>query len=282
MNRPPPVKDGTVPVAGVEIHYRVAGTGLPVVLVHGWPTSSLLWTDQMPPLATHHRVYALDLPGFGQSGQPTSRQPTWSDLADTLLGYLDALDLDRVSLVGHDIGAVAALLAAIRQPDRISRLAILNTTPYPHPPRLIRLLIRVAKTPLLNRSLTTRTGLWVLFRIGTANPGTDIRRSVDRHRAPIAADPTRGRTIRAILASLDPNQLAEVESGLSRITCPVLVLWGQQDPTAPLTVAERLHNELPNSTLRTIAHGGHFLPEDTPCPVSRHLTIFLATTEANA
>lgn len=273
-----PPAGSSVVVAGDELCHRVTGTGSPVVLIHGWPTSSLLWTRQIAALATRHRVFAPDLPGFGQSPQHTGSPPNWSHLADTLLAYLDALDLDRPAVVGHDIGAVAALLATIRQPDRISRLAILNTTPYPRQPQLVRLLIRVAKTPLLNRLLTTRIGFWALFRIGTANHNTDVRRIADRHHDPIATEPDRRRTTRAMLASLDPRQLADLEPGLSRITCPVLILWGEQDPTAPTALAERLHNALPNSTLRTIAHGGHFLPEDIPGPVNEHLADFLATT----
>ncbi|HZD22691.1 MAG TPA: alpha/beta hydrolase [Acidimicrobiia bacterium] len=270
--------DGVVNIDGADVHYRHAGKGQPVVLIHGWPTNGDLWRDQIPVLATQFCVYALDLPGMGQSPRPAGDQYSWDGYARTVTLFMDGVGISQAHLVGHEFGAAIALLVAIRHPDRCERLAVLNTTPFPHLPWLVRLLIAVAKTPLLGRLVTSRAGISMLFRIGTTDSNTKPGDMVARYLPPASGSMNSRKTIRHVLTGLDPKGLSEIVEGVSGISCPTLILWAENDPSAPLSIAETLHETLPGSTLATISGCGHFAPEDSPVVVGERLLTFLTST----
>lgn len=260
-------------VDDVRVRYQVAGRGDPVVLLHGWPTSSALWSRQIRDLAEHMRVYAIDFPGFGESEKPEPGLGL-DDLADVLVGFLDEMQLPRVALVAHDLGGPAALIATARRPERISRVVVLNTTPYPQLPWLVRLLVAVIDKPVVGRLAASRIGFRIVFRIGTANPHTDRRALADEHWENVRGRWGR-RSLRATLAAADADSLARLENRLGAISCPVLVLWGERDRTAPLSIARRLARDLPSATLEIVPHAGHFLPQDAPEAVSDRVIDFL-------
>ena len=117
-------------VDGVRMHYVTGGTGPPLVLLHGWPQSWYAWRDIMPALAEHHTVYALDLPGLGDSeGTPSGYDK--ATLARYVHGLLaDRLGLREVDLVGHDLGAGVGFSYAAQFPAEVARYAHLD---YPLP-----------------------------------------------------------------------------------------------------------------------------------------------------
>lgn len=108
---------------GRQIHYRAMGEGPAVVLLHKTPSSSIQFVRALPILARHHRVLALDTPGFGLSDPPLT-QPTMGDYADTLLDTLDVLGVERATLVGHHTGAHIAIEATVKAPDRVASLIL--------------------------------------------------------------------------------------------------------------------------------------------------------------
>ncbi|MGW0521814.1 alpha/beta fold hydrolase [Crossiella sp. NPDC003009] len=119
-------------VDGVRMHYVTGGRGTPVVLLHGWPQTWYGWWPIMPALAEHHTVYAVDLPGLGDS----TGTPTGYDKA-TLARYVHTLIADRLGLrdarvVGHDLGAAVAFQYAAQFPADTARLGYLDL-PLPGP-----------------------------------------------------------------------------------------------------------------------------------------------------
>ncbi|WHT16275.1 alpha/beta hydrolase [Crossiella sp. CA-258035] len=119
-------------VDGVRMHYVTGGRGTPVVLLHGWPQTWFGWWPIMPALAEHHTVYAVDLPGLGDS----TGKPTGYDKA-TLARYVHTLIADRLGLrdarvVGHDLGAAVAFQYAAQFPADTARLGYLDL-PLPGP-----------------------------------------------------------------------------------------------------------------------------------------------------
>lgn len=123
-------RHGFADVDGVRMHYVAGGTGPPVVLLHGWPQSWYAWWPIMPALAEHHTVYAVDLPGLGDSeGVPTGYDK--ATLARYVHGLVaDHLRLREVRVVGHDLGAGAGFRYAAQYPDEVLRYAHLA---YPLP-----------------------------------------------------------------------------------------------------------------------------------------------------
>ncbi|MFI5718046.1 alpha/beta fold hydrolase [Nocardia sp. NPDC051750] len=119
-------------IDGVRMHYVTGGSGTPVVLIHGWPQTWFGWWQIMPALAEHHTVYAVDLPGLGDS----TGSPTGYDKA-TLARYIHTLIADRLGVrdarvVGHDFGAAVAFQYATQFPADTARLGYLDL-PLPGP-----------------------------------------------------------------------------------------------------------------------------------------------------
>ncbi|MFI9596400.1 alpha/beta fold hydrolase [Nonomuraea sp. NPDC052265] len=151
-------------VDGVRMHYVTGGGGSPVVLIHGWPQTWYGWWPIMPELARHHTVYAVDLPGLGDS----DGSPTGYDKA-TLAGYVHKLIADRLGIrdaavVGHDFGAAVAFQYAARFPGDTSRLGYLDL-PLPGP----------AVDAATYRSLSWHIAFHSQRRVPEAVVGDDVR-----------------------------------------------------------------------------------------------------------
>jgi haloalkane dehalogenase len=119
-----------IEVVDSRIHYEETGTGDPIVLVHGNPTSSFLWRSVVPELAPLGRCLAVDLIGFGRSGKPDIDY-RFFDQARYFAAWLDALDLDDITFVGHDWGGALAFDWAARHPERVRRIAFMETMVKP-------------------------------------------------------------------------------------------------------------------------------------------------------
>ena len=131
MTRPLPHVDGVthrhVDARGVRFHVAEAGDpdAPPVVLLHGWPQHWYEWRHLMPRLAERHRVIAPDLRGFGWSSVPSGRYDK-ETLRDDVLAVLDALDVQRFQLAGHDWGGWIGFLLCLQAPERVERFLALN------------------------------------------------------------------------------------------------------------------------------------------------------------
>lgn len=113
---------------GIRMHVATAGPddGEPVILIHGFPETWYEWRKTIPALADRYRVIAPDTRGFGRSDKPDGRYDR-AMLAADIVGVLDALEIDRAAVVGHDWGGIIAFKLAIDRPDRVTRLALLDT-----------------------------------------------------------------------------------------------------------------------------------------------------------
>jgi pimeloyl-ACP methyl ester carboxylesterase len=118
----------TIQLGDVSLHVRDNGKGAPVVLLHGWPDTGDLWDQQSQALVdAGYRTIVPDLRGFGRSSKPTdiSAYATPAHVGD-VVGILDALDIDRAHLVGHDWGAGIAWVTAAFAPDRVASVTALS------------------------------------------------------------------------------------------------------------------------------------------------------------
>src|SRR5687768_8396618 len=98
-----------VEVEGLQLHYLEAGSGEPILLLHGWPTSSFLWRNMIGKLAEKNRVLALDLPGFGRSDKPLGASYSFRFYARVVSAFLDAAGVGAVGLALHDLGGPIGL-----------------------------------------------------------------------------------------------------------------------------------------------------------------------------
>ncbi|NKQ58619.1 alpha/beta hydrolase [Amycolatopsis sp. K13G38] len=119
-----------VPVAdGVDLNVAVAGSGDPIVLLHGFPQTHLMWRHVAADLAADHTVLCPDLRGYGDSGKPAGEVYSKREMAADVVALAGAFGFSRFALAGHDRGALVAIRAGLDHPDTITRLAILDVLP---------------------------------------------------------------------------------------------------------------------------------------------------------
>src|SRR5262245_2623032 len=138
-------------VDGLTLHYVTAGRGPAVVLVHGLGGFAESWRHNISAISRVATVFAVDLPGFGRSSKPPARYRL-ADSARALHGFIQAMGLDRVAVVGHSLGAAVSLTYALTHPARVERVALLGGL-VPGSSYRPSLPYRVAATPLLGELL---------------------------------------------------------------------------------------------------------------------------------
>ena len=236
-----------------------AGAG-DVVYLHGVPTSSADWV----PFLERTGGVAPDLPGFGRSGKRASDPYTMAGYDGWLERFLAARGIEDLSLVVHDWGAVG-LLTAMRRPERLRRLVILNAVPL-LPGYAWHRIARLWRTPVAGELLmgaASRRTLSLLTRGATATPGPLPAPMLDA----MARDFDQG-TQRAILSlyrSAPPEALAAAGAGLGTLTCPALVVWGDRDPYVPARFADAYAAALGGpAEVRHLPDAGHWPWLDRP------------------
>ena len=247
---------------GVRLYYYAAGTrgaGEPVVLLHGFPTSSHLWSDVVPLLPVGHRIVVLDLLGFGRSDPPRDARLDVRAHADRVVAVLDALRINYACLVGHDVGGGVAQSVAVRHPHRVSKLGLVNSVAFDAWPSRE---VRMARATLpLTRHLPPSWILSVIRRDllrGYADPEEGTR-DIDLFLRPFGEANGRDTLVRHFDA-LRCDETASLAARLGNIAAPTAIMWGERDPFLPVIIAQRLHGAIPGSTVEIIPDAKHFVP----------------------
>jgi pimeloyl-ACP methyl ester carboxylesterase len=272
------VRGEFVEAGGARLYTYAAGSrggGEPVVLLHGFPTSSHLWARVAGLLPAGHRVLLVDLLGYGRSDRPGGLPLTLRAHAERVVELLDAFGVNFACVVGHDVGAGVAQQLAVRWPQRVARLGLVSPVAYDEWParelRLARAMLPLTRhlPPTFLLSLLRKE----LLR-GYAEPAAG-ERSVARYARPFATPPGRDALVEHLLA-LDAAETQALAPRLKELVMPTAVMAGAHDPFLPPAVAERLAADIPNATLDLVADGRHFLPEEQPRAVADAITRLLA------
>lgn len=253
--------------------------GTPVVMLHGIPTSAFLYRDVIQAMHEERECIAFDWPGFGSSAKPRGLDLTHQAREAHLAALVDALGLVEFDLVVHDVAGPAGLLYAVRHPERVRRLVILNTTVYkrdyrPPAPALTQFVPVVRE---LTRPLFSRTIFEMFFKQGLARPQRMRKATLDTHWK-LARQEGGTRFILDTWAQFQQGTQAvrEVREKMGTFPKPTLVLFGAEDPFLPPPNAERFAKEFPHAELQLLPNVGHFLQEDAPDIVAERLLKFLA------
>jgi len=261
----------------LELAYRELGSGPPVLLLHGWPTSSFLWRDVMPAIARRNRVLALDLPGFGGSDKPLETRYDFEFFTRAIDGFLAAAGVDRVAIAGHDLGGPIAVRWALDNPERVTHLALLNTLLYPDFDPSVMEFVTTLANPDTRSELTSAPGLESVIRLGLADEA-----SLTNEVLAGVVDPFPDEDSRVALAKagieLQPDGFADLSRRLSELSVPVRVVYGEQDRVLP-DVAEtmaRVKRDVPQAEVTAIPTAGHFVQEEAGGEVGDLLAAFFA------
>ncbi|HLZ25150.1 MAG TPA: alpha/beta hydrolase [Ktedonobacterales bacterium] len=275
-------EEGYAETNGTRLHYVAAGTGPLVLLLHGFPAFWYSWRHQLPVLAGRFRVVAPDLRGYNLSEKPAGGYDLASLSAD-IRGLIEALGERHAHVVGHDWGGVVAWATAIRAPESVRRLVVVNA---PHPAAMLRELRRPRQ-------------LWRSAYMGFFQLRGMAERAVERdgyalvRRTLRAAD--RGEAwltdediARYVAAIARPGALTaaleyyrqlrhdwQALSPMRVVTAPTLVLWGELDPYMGVGALEGLDRWVREPRIRRFPTAGHWLNEQESERVNAELLAFL-------
>lgn len=260
------ITDTFFEVDGATVHTVQAGSGTPLLLIHGLTGSALNWRRNIATLAQHATVFAIDLPNMGGSGRTPGLDASLAATADRLAACMDALGLAEADIAGHSHGGAVALMFAARHPARVRSLLLFapanpfcdfghslirfyNTAPgrllarsIPHLPRWLH---AIALGRMYGEPARIVDGSLAGYMDGLCVPGT-----IDHVLAILRGWHTDMAVLRAALPSLAAT--------------PVLLVWGDRDRAVSVSSAADLQRELPRSQIVLIPTGGHVVFEELP------------------
>ena len=284
----PVLESRTVTVEGLVLHYLESGlesgleageasAGPPVLMLHGWPTHAELYRYALPLVGASRRAIALDLPGFGQSAKPLDASYSFRFYDRIISGFLDALGIDELALVVHDLGGPIGLHWLAGQRERVRELVLLNTIVFPEMSWMVYAFVLSARIPGIRSLLASPWGPRAAMRLGIRDPERHGPEVLDRYVAPFADKRAREALLRTAYG-LHPKGFKTVAESVRGLEIPVRLLYGERDrilPHVAKTMA-RVHALVPHAELSSIPDCGHFLQEDRPDEVAQALADFFA------
>jgi pimeloyl-ACP methyl ester carboxylesterase len=255
-----------------RIRYREAGEGKPVVFVHGYLVDGRLWDGVVDSLADRCRCFAPDWPiAAHQVAMKPDADLSPYGIAAIIASFLEALDLNDVTIVGNDSGGAMSQVLVTRHPEPIGRLVLTNCDTYENfPPGIFKAMPPIAKLP------GGMTLLSAPFRIGALARGAFKPFSKDpipadlvaSWMAPALHDPAVKRDARKVTVGMNKRYTLEAAEKLRNSELPLLLTWAPGDKLFPLKHAQRLAGEVPNARLVEISDSKTFVPLDQPAQLA--------------
>ena len=261
-------------IAERDFHVRDQGAGPAVLLLHGIPTNGELWRDVAPQLASRARVIVPDLLGYGRSAPPAGKPVDITAQAGYMAALLEQLEIERATVVGHDIGGGVAQVLATRYPEQVERLGLVNSVCYDSwpIPEMQALKLAAPVVGYVPPGLTTKT-IELDLRRGFVHKDR-AEPFLDTFLEPFS-DADGIQVFLEHVRALDSSTTERISPELSRLQIPVGVAWGEQDPFQKVHWGERLAADIPTAELTRIADASHFAPADAPDAVAAALTRLL-------
>jgi pimeloyl-ACP methyl ester carboxylesterase len=251
-----------------RIRYREAGAGKAIVFVHGYLVDGRLWDGVVDRLADRFRCLAPDWPiGAQQIAMNPDADLSPTGIAATIASFLEALDLDDVTIVGNDSGGAMSQVLVTRHPQRIGRLVLTNCDTHENfPPGMFKAMVPLAKLP------GGMSAMAAPFRIGAVARAafkpfarTPIPAElVASWMAPPMHDSGIRRDLKKATVGMNKRYTLEAAEKLRGSELPILLTWAPGDKYFPISYAERLAGEAGNARIVRIEDSKTFVPLDQP------------------
>jgi len=273
---------------GRRVIYRIAGSGPPVVLIHGMLNSSSHWRSVALNLAGEHTVIAPDLIGHGDSAAPRGDYSLGAHAA-SIRDLLAAVGIGRATLVGHSLGGGVAMQFFYQFPQRVERLALVSSGGLGHD---VSPMLRTAALPGMSTLLSMTIHARLLGAL--QDTGGRLRRrgydwgvhlqATTRALRPLQNAGAREAFLQTLRAVIDVH--GQRVSATDRLylleSIPTMIVWGERDHTIPVSHGRRAHAGIPGSRFRTLAKAAHFPHLDDPDGLSEVLRSFIKETSPAA
>lgn len=276
-----PVVTENAIINGSRIAYGVHGTGQPVVLLHGTPSSSLIWRNVIPHLTkSGFKVHVFDLLGYGLSERP------WDQSVDTSIsGQVSILEsllahwgLGTFHLVAHDIGGGIAQRYSILSPQRLQSLTMIDVVSFDsYPSRRTKEQMNNGLDLLTKTSDKEHRSHFKIWLLSTVQNKEKLKNSsLDTFLDYISGPIGQGSLFQHQVRHYDPKHTMDIADRYHELAAiPVKLIWGADDEWQVVDWAHKLNKAIPGSELDIIENCGHFSPEDQPDRISEILISFL-------
>jgi pimeloyl-ACP methyl ester carboxylesterase len=255
-----------VDIDGVRLHYQEAGdpAAPPMILIHGFASSNLVWSKVFLELAEKFHVIAPDLAGYGYSSKPPHLDYTIAKQAEMIDGFLKQLGIERAAFVGSSYGGAVAVTVALDHPELVEKLVLVGAVNNNRPTRY--LLMRLFGSPIIGDILSPLlVGSRSLLRLRMKRVYDRHSWELDERRVEARHLPLRTRGAhRAIIRTVRRWDADRVSREAHLLTQPTLLLWGDMDREVPLQDGERLQRAIPNARLLVFRACGHLPHEEYP------------------
>lgn len=249
-------------IRGIEVHHYDQGTGDAILFLHGWGSSFSLFLPFMESLSAYRRVCALDFPGFGSTEEP----PTgWyvDDFADFVVEFVRKLGITSLTLVGHSFGGRVIIKLANRKnlPFTIQRIVLTGSAgikPKATPRQKIRARVYKMGSWLFNAPLIRRMNPDLIENWRRSHGSADYRNATPR--------------MRDCLVKVLGEDLTPLLPGIS---CPTLLVWGENDQDTPLSDGRLMERLIPDAGLVALKGAGHYAFVEQGYAFGRILDSFL-------
>lgn len=260
-------------VAGINLYCEyLINEKPPIVLIHGFASSTYTFRRVIPFLQKHYSVIAIDLPGFGKSDKSTSFIYSFQNYAKLLLECMNQFEYANFSIVAHSMGGQIALNMALLAPERVSKLVLLCSSGYLK--RARKVLIYTSYLPLFDK-----LAYYYVQKKGVRHHLNNVffdktlinDEMIEEFGKPLSEKGFYKALIRLLRhreGDLLPNQLQDIH-------VPTLLIWGEEDRVVPLEIGKRLVRDLPDARLITYKKTGHLITEEQPELVFKNIMMHM-------
>ncbi|AVM25214.1 alpha/beta fold hydrolase [Bacillus pumilus] len=242
-----------------------------LILIHGLFSSTFSYRKLIPLLKQDFNLIAIDLPPFGQSEKSNTFIYSYRNMGKIIIELAGYLQIQHAILVGHSMGGQIALYAASERPDLFEKAVLLCSSGYLNKSK--RSLVYSTYIPYfylyLKRKLL-KQGIMKNLTAVVHDHSIIDQEMVDGYLKPFSND----QIFRGIFRLIRHREGDLTSDILKKMETPVLLIWGEEDRIVPIHIGERLHKDLPNSTLHALKKTGHLIPEENPVFVSDQIGHF--------
>ena len=252
----------------IPLHYETVGSGKAVILIHGFAANTYTWRYLTPVLSKTHKVYMLDLKGFGKSPKPDDGAYSLYDQAKLVLDFIQQQNLNEVTLIGHSYGGGVSLVSALfltkSMPGVLNKLVLIDSVAYPQDTPFF---INILATPLLGtfvaNVLPVRFQVRNVLKKAYYNDDLITEEAIDAYAQPLHSAEARIALL-TTARQIFPTDLTRLSQEFPKIKVPTKIIWGQYDEIVPGSIGKKLHHAIDSSSFKLIESCGHNPQEECP------------------
>lgn len=261
-------------IEGHRIAYKEMGEGEPLLLLHGIPTNKMLWTHVMPELAKQYRVIAPDMLNYGESDMPEDADVSINAQTRIMVKLMDALGIDSADVVSHDIGGGIGQLLAVNHGQRVRRQVLIDSVcfdSWPIPEFEEMLEPGVEESTSVEEFISTMRGF---MPNGVYDDDVVTDEMADRYLNQWNSEKGKAAFFRN-MRRLNKEYTLAIADELKNIENKTLVLWADKDNFQKPKYAPMLADAIPGAKLVWIENAGHWVTDEKPEAVTKHILEFL-------